>query len=323
LRSRKGLNLPGIDLGVCAFTPEDRACLEFALEQGVDAVSQSYVEHASDLEEVRDAARTLGHSPFVIAKIERATALEHIDEIMRAADGLMIARGDLGVEIPIERIAAVQKDLVRRSNFLGIPVITATQMLESMTIHRRPTRAEATDVANAILDGTDCVMLSGESAMGRYPVESVAMLARIAASVEPLQPAAELRHTLQAGDDGAVEYRDLIAASVEAALERVSPVAVVVPSRTGGTARSLARYRLPVWILVFSPRAATCGGLMFSYGVAPLHKTDEPDDWSRFVRSGLADHGLEGDLVILAAGPSERHPEANVRMEIIDLRGGS
>ncbi len=146
LRSRKGLNLPGIDLGVSAFTEHDRACLAFALEHGVDAVSQSFVETAADITRVREAARELGHQPFIVAKIERAGALDHYDEILAAADGVMVARGDLGVEVPIERIAMTQKSLIARANLAGRPVITATQMLESMVASRIPTRAEATDV---------------------------------------------------------------------------------------------------------------------------------------------------------------------------------
>jgi len=172
LSSRKGHNLPGIDLGIRVFTKRDHECLQFALEHGVDAVSQSFVERAEDMQMVREAADRLGKQPFLIAKIERASALEHYDEIMAASDGIMIARGDLGVEVPIENIAVIQKELIARANRLAKPVITAMQMLESMTHIRLPTRAEATDVANAILDGTDCVMLSAESAVGDFPVES-------------------------------------------------------------------------------------------------------------------------------------------------------
>jgi pyruvate kinase len=185
LRSRKGLNLPGINLGVCAFTAHDNDCLKLALKNGVDAISQSFIETAADVDVVRKAASDLGYRPFIIAKIERAGALDNIDDILEAADGIMIARGDLGVETPIERIAVVQKQLIYKANQHGKPVITATQMLESMVEHYRPTRAEATDVANAILDGTDCVMLSEESALGKYPVEAVDMLSRIAAATEP------------------------------------------------------------------------------------------------------------------------------------------
>ncbi len=150
----------------------------------MDAVSQSFVERAADIEAVRAAANASGKRPFIIAKIERSDALEHYDEILQAADGIMVARGDLGVEVPIEQIAVIQKQLIAKANLAGKPVITATQMLESMVASRLPTRAEATDVANAILDGTDCVMLSGESAMGKFPEEAVAMLARIAAFTE-------------------------------------------------------------------------------------------------------------------------------------------
>ena len=153
LRSRKGLNLPNIDLGIQAFTEHDRDCLRFALEHGVDAISQSFVESAADIRAVRQAAKELGREPFIIAKIERSRALDHLDEILDASDGVMIARGDLGVEIPIERIAVVQKDLMRRANQRAKPVITATQMLESMTSHRLPTRAEATRRVDAILAG--------------------------------------------------------------------------------------------------------------------------------------------------------------------------
>jgi len=162
LRSRKGLNLPGIDLGISAFTEKDRAALEFALGAGVDAVSQSFVHCAADIEAVREAAAKVGRHPFIIAKIERADAVAHYDEILAASDGIMVARGDLGVEVPIEEIAYTQKQLIAKANAAAKPVITATQMLESMVASRLPTRAEATDVANAILDGTDCVMLSGE-----------------------------------------------------------------------------------------------------------------------------------------------------------------
>src|SRR3954468_9586810 len=184
LRSRKGLNMPGIDLGISAFTDRDHECLEFAINAGVDAVSQSFVERASDIEAVRAAAAKIGRQPFIIAKIERADALKNFDEIVEVADGIMVARGDLGVEVPIEEIANTQKQLIAKANLAGKPVITATQMLESMVTSRLPTRAEATDVANAILDGTDCVMLSGESAMGKFPEEAIAMLARIAGFTE-------------------------------------------------------------------------------------------------------------------------------------------
>src|SRR5215472_3785762 len=199
LRSRKGLILPGIALSFGAFTEHDRTCLEFALQHGVDAVSQSFVETGADIQAVRDAAQAAGKRPFIVAKVERLNAIRRFDDILDASDGIMVARGDLGVEVPIEQIAVLQKRLIVRAHVAGKPVITATQMLESMVTSRLPTRAEATDVANAILDGTDAVMLSGESAIGKYPEESVAMLAKIAAYTESQRPPvrlAELRSRL-------------------------------------------------------------------------------------------------------------------------------
>lgn len=323
LRSRKGLNLPGIDLGISAFTERDHECLKFSMEQGVDAVSQSFVEKAADIRAVRKAAEKLGHKPFIIAKIERARALDHIDEILQAADGIMVARGDLGVEIPIATIAVVQKSLMDRANEAGKPVITATQMLESMTNNRRPTRAEATDVANAILDGTDCVMLSGESAMGQYPVEAVSMLAQIAAAVEPYRPRYRLEEALKTyGRDGDITLTDLISLSVENTLERVSPAAVIVPTESGYTARMIARFKLPVWITAVSRHESTCQGLAFSYGVYPVHEPERPFDWKPFARKWLKTHGLKGDLVVLTEGPSIRNEQASNRMELIDLSRG-
>ncbi len=235
LRSRKGLNLSGIDLGISAFTEHDRACLEFALAHGVDAVSQSFVETAADIEAVRAAAKALGKQPFVIAKIERADALRHLDDILNASDGIMVARGDLGVELPVEQIAVIQKDLISRAGRVGKPVITATQMLESMTASRLPTRAESTDVANAILDGTDCIMLSGESAMGKYPEEAVAMLAKIAAYTERHRPS-RLPSKAIAGDRQPTSPAEAMASVVENALSTVPCAAVFVPTRTGTTA---------------------------------------------------------------------------------------
>ncbi len=321
LRSRKGLNLPGIDLGISAFTDHDHQCLKFAMENGVDAVSQSFVETAADVEMVRNAAARLGHSPFIIAKIERAGARNHLDDILRAADGIMIARGDLGVEIPIEQIAVVQKKIMRQANMLGKPVITATQMLESMLANRRPTRAEATDVANAILDGTDCVMLSGESAMGEYPVESVAMLTKIAAAVEPHRTVYTIRQVLQKSRrDDRIKISDLIASCVENTLDRITPAVVIVPTHSGATARSITRFKLPVWITAVSSQKKTIQDLMFSYGVMPVHEPHHPEDWRSWTKNWLQFNEIEEDLVILTEGPSTNHPERNNRMEIIDLR---
>ena len=320
LRSRKGLNLPGIKLGICAFTERDHECLEFALDNGVDAVSQSFVESASDIEAVRKAAADMGHHPFIIAKIERSGAMDNIEAIMSAADGIMIARGDLGVEVPIEDIAVVQKRLMRLANMRAKPVITATQMLESMMDNRRPTRAEATDVANAILDGTDCVMLSAESATGKYPVDAVEMLSKIAASIEARRPAIAVKELYRGVDlTGRIRPEHLVAIGVEACLEYESPAAVFVPTHSGSTARSIARFRFPAWTVAVSSQETTCQQLQFSSGVYPVHEPDHPDQWTDYIRQWLRDRGMDGKVAVLTEGPSTKHPEANHRMEIVEL----
>ncbi len=320
LRSRKGVNLPGINLGISAFTEQDRACLEFALAQGVDALSQSFVETEADLEAVRAAAKAAGKSPFLIAKIERAGALAHFEEILKAADGIMVARGDLGVEVPIEEIALTQKKLIAQANLAGKPVITATQMLESMVSNRLPTRAEATDVANAILDGTDCLMLSAESAVGKYPEEAVAMLAKIAAATEAGRPQARLNDLRalclrQKPGTGA----EAIAAVVEHALETVPCAAVLTPTRSGTTARMISRFKPAVWAIALSAQPAVCQSLVFSYGVHPVDLVSEPEDWRAFAATWLREQNLQGPVAMLVAGPSPRHPEANHRIEFMRL----
>jgi pyruvate kinase len=324
LRSRKGLNLPGIDLGISAFTDEDHRWLRFAAEHGLDAVSQSFVATADDILAVRQAADAIGYAPFIIAKIERADALDNLEAILRAADGIMVARGDLGVEIPIERIAVVQKQITELANRFGKPVITATQMLESMVTFRRPTRAEATDVANAILGGTDCVMLSAESAMGRYPIGSVAMLASIATQVEPERSKQPFVRTMD-GFHGSGRMRavDLIAASVYHTIKDSAPQAVVVPTQSGSTPRNVSRFRLPVWIIAFSPNQGTCQALQFSYGIHPIHVEADRPDWSSFVRHWLYERQIREGLVLLTQGPTAENPCGNYRMEILELESPS
>jgi len=320
LRSRKGLNLPGIDLGINAFTDHDHACLEFALKHGVDAVSQSFVETAADIEAVRKAAKALGKNPFVIAKIERSGALDHFDEILRAADGIMVARGDLGVEVPIEEMAVIQKQLIAKANLAGKPVITATQMLESMTGSRLPTRAESTDVANAILDGTDCIMLSAESAMGKYPEEAVSMLAGIAAYTEAHRPTSSVRHfrdiSLDNPPSSAAEATGFI---VEHALHAIPCNYVFVPTGTGNTARMISRFKPVARIVAISHDDAICQGLMFSYGVHPVHLEYEPENWSEFARNWLSGYQEPGKIAMLVGGPTLINPNANHRIEFLRI----
>jgi pyruvate kinase len=319
LRSHKGLNLPGIDLGISAFTAHDRKCLKFALQHGVDAISQSFVASEADLRDVRETAREWGYSPFIIAKIERSAALQHLDAILMASDGVMIARGDLGVEIPIEKIAITQKTIMAQAQKAGKPVITATQMLESMTTNRRPTRAEATDVANAILDGTDCIMLSGESAMGAYPVEAVAMLASIGTSIENFRPECPLKRKIALDSHWKKAATGLIALAVDSTIERMDPAFLMIPTQSGATARNIARFRHKVWTFAISSSEKSCQELLFSYGVHPLAASPMPEEWNSYANELQQRFELPGDFSILTEGPSPLHPDTNHRMELIPL----
>lgn len=318
LRSRKGLNIPGIKLGISAFTDHDRACLEFALQCGVDAISQSFVEGPDDIKQVRAAALGIRRQPFIIAKIERSAALAAYDQILSEADGIMVARGDLGVEVPIQEIAMIQKQLIAKANIAGKPVITATQMLESMIMSPLPTRAESTDVANAILDGTDCIMLSGESAMGQYPEEAVAMLAKIAAATEPCRPHPSSKQT-QGGMQKPSSAAEAMAVVLEQAIEAVPCAAVFVPTRTGDTARMISRFKPAVWIVAMAERLDVTRGLLFSYGVEPLHIAEEPDNWRDFAATWMRERKVNGRGAFLVAAASPRHPEANQRIEFLHI----
>jgi len=303
LRSNKGVNFPGIDLGISAFTEDDRQWLAFAAAEGVDAVSQSFVVSAEDIAHVRAAAAEMNYKPFIIAKIERAGALQHMEEILAATDGIMVARGDLGVEIPIEQIAMVQKRLINQANLLGKPVITATQMLESMTYNTRPTRAEATDVANAILDGTDCVMLSGETAVGDYPVETVKVMARIALEAEPHCDGDKIvDYEQMSAMNGDLDTNDLVSMAIYVATQSHDTVAVFTPTLSGHTARMIGRFRLPLPIFAISPHSATCQELQFTYGVCPIHLEKRPESWERYARDYMAANGLGGELALLTLG---------------------
>jgi pyruvate kinase len=340
LRSRDGVSLPGIDLGISAFTNRDHKLLAFAASEAIDAVAVSFVQEPEDIMAVRKAAAALDFDPFIVAKIERAQAVENIDAILKVADGLMVARGDLGVEIPIERVAVAQKLLIGRANQAGRPVITATQMLESMTENRRPTRAEVTDVANAVLDGTDCVMLSEETAMGAFPVDAVSVMARVTATTERHLPGT----SRPAADASTV--RGVLAQGAAATAERLGVRYILVPTETGTTARAIARLRPRAWIVAFSPFAETCQQLQFSRGVHPvfvpeaahqrLAPTRAPDigrpsadtgaapeplltceevDWHGIARRWLATQRLTPGLAVMIQG--------NNRLEVIDLASGA
>ena len=321
LLSRKGLHVPGAKIFAEAVSDSDIKLVDFALREGIDTFGVSFVETANDIVKVRDFARKKGKNIFVVAKIERLEAINNFDEILVAADAIMIARGDLGVQISLEDVPGVQKKLISKANLSGRPVITATQMLMSMTENIRPTRAEVSDVANAILDGTDCVMLSEESAMGKFPVEAVSMLARIATATEAYRAHAYVGDVSTDYDrDEDIHLVNLISRNVRHTVETLVPTAVIVPTVSGYTARMISRFRLHVWIAAVSPEEATCRALQFSYGVTPVHAPGHPEPWSLFARHWVRSVGLAQGWVVLTEGPSRNHPEAHPRLEIIDLR---
>jgi pyruvate kinase len=252
----KGINLPSSDLDIPSLTEKDRKDLEFGVKNGVDYVALSFVRRASDLDEVKKCGIP------VVAKIEKPEAVRRIEEIVRSADGVMVARGDLGVEIPIERVPVVQKRVISLANREGKMVITATQMLRSMVDSPQPTRAEATDVANAVLDGTDAVMLSEETAAGNYPIESVRVMDRILGEVEPmLTPRSDLLSP---------DAADAIAQAACTLSERVGARAIVVPTSTGFTARKISSYRPRIPILVLTNSELVRRRLSLVWGVTAL-----------------------------------------------------
>jgi len=294
--ARKGINLPASRLDLTSLTDKDREDLRFAVEQDVDFVALSFVRRASDLDETRASGLP------VVAKVETAFAVDRLEEIATAADGVMVARGDLGVEIAIERVPIVQKELIALANRLGKPVITATQMLRSMVDGLMPTRAEATDVANAVLDGTDAVMLSEETAVGRHPVEAVRMMARIAARAEELLAP----RTWEPRPDVA----DVIAHAACETAARLGAGAIVVPTQTGETARRVARRRPRIPILALTPDDAIRRRLSLVWGVTAITAPWPADDAGTLLchfRTPLRATGLVADgapVVITAGWPS-------------------
>jgi pyruvate kinase len=243
-----------------------------------------------------------------------------MDEILDASDGIMVARGDLGVEIPIHQIAVKQKGLITAANLRGKPAITATHMLESMTYNSRPTRAEATDVANAILDGTDCVMLSGETAVGDFPVAAVEVMASIARETEPYSSGEKVADMLRAEQEADKADSDvLISLSIYMITETYETVAVVAPTISGRTARMISRFRLPVWIVAVAPHESTCQALQFSYGVYPVFQQYRPTNWEKYARDWLMAHDLDGKLALLTQGSGTGVTGYSNRVGFIDL----
>jgi pyruvate kinase len=303
LSSHKGMNIPGATAR--AATDGDLGWVEFAVEQGLDLLAMSFVSSAADLEPVSERLRSLGSDIPLIAKIEKQQAAENAEEIVRAASGgIMVARGDLGIELPLAQVPVVQKRLIRAAGQRSKPAITATQMLASMVSERRPTRAEVADVANAIYDGSDAVMLSEETAVGRHPVEAVRVMDRIARATEPDLPYGEWLFTRT--DQATQDVADSVAQSAVGAVYRLNLAAMVVPTTSGRTARLVSAHRPNVPVLAISPRIETVRRLRLLFGVTAIL-----NEYDTEVRGLLDDcaalaarHGVAkpGDLIAITAG---------------------
>jgi pyruvate kinase len=316
LREHQGINLPGVRVSAPAATEKDLADLAFGLEQGVDYVALSFVRRASDVREVKEFIRRAGKQTPVIAKIERPEALDVLPEILAEADGIMVARGDLGVEMPPERVPIVQKQIIAAANQALLPVITATQMLESMIHNPRPTRAEASDVANAIIDGTDAVMLSGETAAGAYPIEAVQMMALIADAVEASYTGGQHSTTPRWSIAPAQSTPRAIAAAACTIANSLPVRFIVVLTQSGASARLVSHYRPEVPILAFCPSEETARRTSLYWGVTPIviEARDRLDELEQQIVRMMRETGMvrKGDLIVLSGGhPVYRYGPTN------------
>ena len=304
LSGKAGINLPTTRLSVPSFTEKDCGDLEAGLAAGVDLTALSFVREAGDLEAPREVAKERGKSIFLIAKIEKPEAIENLDAILDRCDGVMVARGDLGVEMPPEDVPLLQKRIIREANARRIPVITATQMLESMIESPVPTRAEASDVANAIFDGTDAVMLSGETAMGKYPVETVRTMARIALKSDSLEPDPSRSQRRSAGRTA--NPREAITLAASRVADEVGARALITYTESGSTARLLSSSRPRVPILALSPDPVTVRRLQLSWGVYPrlMPFTERLADMLTLGEDILVEAGTvdRGDRVVVVTG---------------------
>ncbi len=312
LKNNKGINLPGVAVRADALTPKDKEDLIFGIKAGVDFLALSFVRHPSDIDMARAAMADVGRSVPIIAKLEKPEAIARLDAILDKTDGVMVARGDLGVEIPPEEVPSVQKDIVRRCNMRGLPVIVATQMLNSMIDNPRPTRAEASDVANAVFDGADAVMLSGETASGRFPIESVQMMERIVLAAESTIRAQGLWAPPMSPVGLPSHFPDVIAASACFAAKQSGAQLIAAFTLSGVTARLLAHYRPPVPIVAFSPNQEVRRRLALLWGVVPrvLEPIQETEAMVRRVEEELLARGLaqKGDRVVIVYGAPVGQP---------------
>ncbi len=325
LKSRKGINLPGVDVNTPSVTAQDRRDVAFALEMDVEYVGLSFVQGASDIQALRDLVKDRA---WLVAKIEKAGALDDLDEILARSDAVMVARGDLGVELPFAKVPMVQKHLIQTANGYGRPVITATQMLESMTEYPGPTRAEVSDVANAILDGTDALMLSGETAVGKYPVETVRVMVRIASEIEKSGALKKGPHYL--AEIGPIRRRGasprehaVASASVQSAVSLNAP-AIIVITRSGFSARLVSSYRPPTPIFAVCTDTKVHHQLCGVWGVRPVLAEGVEITYQNLTRFGMrvvidSGVGRMGDPVVVTSGLPFHRPGSTNTMRVEKL----
>ena len=301
LTSHKGMNLPGVQVSAPSITEKDREDLAFAVKQNLEYIALSFVRKAEDIQEARGL---IPKGTLIVAKIEKDSALENIESIVMATDAVMVARGDLGVELPFEEVPYAQKRIIQFCNRLGRPVITATQMLESMITHPRPTRAEASDVANAIIDGTDAVMLSAETAAGQYPRLAVEAMSRIIREIERHSPPSKVQERRKSGQAFSTEFA--IAAASHAAVSMLGAPCLIVFTKSGFSARVVASQRPQVPILVLTDVARTYRQMAMIWGVVPELVThcESYDEMVRLALAAVRKRGLAkaGDRVVVTAG---------------------
>ncbi|MEH7612147.1 pyruvate kinase [Gottfriedia acidiceleris] len=305
VKNKKGVNVPNVRVNLPGITEKDISDIEFGIEQNVDFIAASFVRKASDVLEIRELLGKHGAEYIqIIPKIENQEGIDNIDEILEVSDGLMVARGDMGVEIPPEEVPIVQKLLIKKCNNLGKPVITATQMLDSMQRNPRPTRAEASDVANAILDGTDAIMLSGETAAGSYPIESVSMMNSIALRIEKSLQYEELFKKRQRENKGTIT--DAIGQSVAATALNLKVAAIIAPTESGHTAKMISKYRPKAPILAITSDIRICRRLTLVWGVQTEYRerANSTDEMLQHAMEAAQDAKFvsNGDTVIITAG---------------------
>jgi pyruvate kinase len=313
LGEHKGINLPGIPVRVPSLTEKDAEDLEFALKAGVDAIAVSFVRTAEDVRLVRNRVAAYGSETWIIAKLEKPQAIEHLDSILEAADGIMVARGDLGVEVPPEKVPAIQKQIIRRAAEYSKPVITATQMLESMIENPRPTRAEVSDVANAIYDGTDAVMLSGESAVGKYPVEAVAMMARIVSESE--RNIKQDNFTNARIQTASLTIAETICEATAHAADDLDLRGIALFTESGATARQLSKYHPSAPIFALSPVEVTINRLNLLWGTTPIRcpKVNSTEALVDCAENLLEQHGYvrNREVIAIVAGTRTKSGSTN------------